>query len=135
VFEPGSGHVSFVVDNVAPRQVFSEYFRFPCQSFHSLLHTHQHPSLGAGTIGQIVIDEPNGFSLTQPQVILCIYYRSISAYNTLHRITNYFCFCFNKYHDEKICFSKKSYILSKTYFIYFSYTYRYTYINILNSLF
>jgi hypothetical protein len=34
-FEPGSGHVGFVVDKVALRQVFSEYFGFPCQSlFH-----------------------------------------------------------------------------------------------------
>jgi hypothetical protein len=34
-FEPGSGHVGFVVDKVALGQVFSEYFGFPCQSsFH-----------------------------------------------------------------------------------------------------
>jgi hypothetical protein len=31
-FEPGSGHVGFVVDKVALGQVFSEYFGFPCQS-------------------------------------------------------------------------------------------------------
>jgi hypothetical protein len=29
-FEPGSGHVVFVVDKVVPAQVFSEYFGFPC---------------------------------------------------------------------------------------------------------
>jgi hypothetical protein len=47
-FEPRSGHVGFVVG-----QVFSEYFRFPCQfSSHQMLHTHL-PS-GADTIGQLV---------------------------------------------------------------------------------
>jgi hypothetical protein len=38
--------VGFVVDKVASRQVFSEYFGFPCQnrSFHQLLHHHHiHP--------------------------------------------------------------------------------------------
>jgi hypothetical protein len=29
-FEPTSGHVGFVVDQVALAQVFSEYFHFPC---------------------------------------------------------------------------------------------------------
>jgi hypothetical protein len=34
-FEPGSGHVGFVVSKVALGQVFSEYFGFPSQSsFH-----------------------------------------------------------------------------------------------------
>jgi hypothetical protein len=28
-FEPGSGHLGFVVDKVALGQVFSEYFGFP----------------------------------------------------------------------------------------------------------
>jgi hypothetical protein len=43
-----------MVDKVALRQVFSEYFSFLCQfSFHRLLQTH-HLSSGAGTIGQIV---------------------------------------------------------------------------------
>jgi hypothetical protein len=52
-FEPGSGHVGFVVDKVALGQVFSEYFGFPCQSsFHQLLHNHPHLSPGACTIGQ-----------------------------------------------------------------------------------
>jgi hypothetical protein len=45
-FEPGSGHVGFVVHKVALRQVFSEYFGFPCQSsFHQLLHNHHHLGL------------------------------------------------------------------------------------------
>jgi hypothetical protein len=53
-FEPGSGHVGFVVDKVALGQVFPEYFGFPCQfSFHQLLHNHPHLSSGACTIGQI----------------------------------------------------------------------------------
>jgi hypothetical protein len=42
-----------VVDKVAPGQVFSEYFGFPCQSsFHQLLHNHPHLSSGVCTIGQ-----------------------------------------------------------------------------------
>jgi hypothetical protein len=52
-FDPGSGHVGFVVDKVALGHVFSVYFGFPCQSsFHRLLHNHYHLSSGAGTIGQ-----------------------------------------------------------------------------------
>jgi hypothetical protein len=52
-FEPGSGHVGFVVNKVAQGQVFSEYFAFPCQSsFYHLLHNHHHLSSGANTIGQ-----------------------------------------------------------------------------------
>jgi hypothetical protein len=46
--------VGFVVDKVALRQVFSEYFGFPCQfAFHQLLDNH-HLSSGADTIGQAV---------------------------------------------------------------------------------
>jgi hypothetical protein len=42
-FEPRLGHVGFVVDKVALRQVSSKYFGFPCQfSFHRLLHIHLH---------------------------------------------------------------------------------------------
>jgi hypothetical protein len=42
--------VGFVVDKVAPGQVFSEYFGFPCQSsFHRLLHNHHHLSSGASS--------------------------------------------------------------------------------------
>jgi hypothetical protein len=38
-----SGHVGFVVDKVAPGQVFSEYFGFPYQSsFYKILHPHNH---------------------------------------------------------------------------------------------
>jgi hypothetical protein len=38
-------HVGFVVDKAALGQVFSEYFGFPCQSFHQFLHHHNHPEL------------------------------------------------------------------------------------------
>jgi hypothetical protein len=63
-FEPGSGYMGFVVDKVAPGQVFSEYFGFPCQfAFHLFLHNH-HLSSGAGTIGQRVVAVPSGLSLT-----------------------------------------------------------------------
>jgi hypothetical protein len=54
-FEPGSGHVVFVVDKGALGQIFSEFFDFPCHSFHRLLHTHDHPFSGAGTTGEIVV--------------------------------------------------------------------------------
>jgi hypothetical protein len=37
--------VGFVVDKAALGQVFSEYFGFPCQSFHRFLHHHNHPGL------------------------------------------------------------------------------------------
>jgi hypothetical protein len=68
-FNSRSEHVGFVVDNVAPGQVFSEYFGFPCQfSFHPLLHIPHHLSSGAGTIGQTVADVPSGLSLTPPQL-------------------------------------------------------------------
>jgi hypothetical protein len=51
--EPWSGHVEFMVDKGALRQVFSEYLGFPCQAFHRLLQTHHHPtSSGAGTMDQ-----------------------------------------------------------------------------------
>jgi hypothetical protein len=64
-FEPGSGHVGFMVYKVARGQVFSEYFGFPClSSFHQLLHNHHHLSSGAGTIGQLVAAVPSGLSLT-----------------------------------------------------------------------
>jgi hypothetical protein len=42
-FDPGSGQVGFVVDNVALGKAgfFSKYFSFPCQSlFHQVLHDH-----------------------------------------------------------------------------------------------
>jgi hypothetical protein len=33
------------VDKAALGQIFSEYFGFPCQSFHQFLHHHNHPGL------------------------------------------------------------------------------------------
>jgi hypothetical protein len=37
--------VGFMVDKAALGQVCSEYFGFPCQLFHQLLHHHNHPGL------------------------------------------------------------------------------------------
>jgi hypothetical protein len=55
-FDPRSGYERSVVDKVA-LEVFSEYFGFPFQfSFHQLLHTHNHLSSSASTIGQIVVN-------------------------------------------------------------------------------
>jgi hypothetical protein len=64
-FESRSGHVEFVVEKAALRQIFSEYFGFPCQIFHRPLHTQHHPPSGAGTIGQILVDVPSGLSLNR----------------------------------------------------------------------
>jgi hypothetical protein len=44
VFSSGQ-HVEFVVCKSALGQVFSEYFGFPCQSFHQFLHHHNYPQL------------------------------------------------------------------------------------------
>jgi hypothetical protein len=50
------------MEKVALRQVFSQYFGFPCQfSFHRLLHVH-HLTSGVGTIGELVADVPSGLS-------------------------------------------------------------------------
>jgi hypothetical protein len=43
-----------------------EYFGFPCQAFHRLLHTHHHLSSMVGIIGQMVTDTPSALSLTSP---------------------------------------------------------------------
>jgi hypothetical protein len=56
-----------MVKKAALGQVFSEYFGFPCQSFHQLLNTHYHPSSGAGTIGQKVATVLCGLSLIPSQ--------------------------------------------------------------------
>jgi hypothetical protein len=62
--EPEVGHVGFVVDKEELGQVISEYFGFPCQfSFRPLLHTHNHPSSGAGTIAPIMVAVPSGLTL------------------------------------------------------------------------
>jgi hypothetical protein len=68
-FDLRSGHVGFVVDKVAFRQVSFEYFGFPCQfTFRRRLHLH-HLSFGAGTIDQIVAEVPGELSLTPPHEI------------------------------------------------------------------
>jgi hypothetical protein len=55
--EPGSDNVGFVVDKAAPRQVYSEYFGFPCQAFHQLLHSHHYPSSsGDGKMTSVIVD-------------------------------------------------------------------------------
>jgi hypothetical protein len=60
--------VGFVVEKVTLVMVFSEYIGFTCQFlFHRLLHTHHHPSSGAGTIGQLAANVPSGLSLLTPQ--------------------------------------------------------------------
>jgi hypothetical protein len=52
-FESVSGHVGFVVDKAALRQVLSEYFGFLCHAFPRRPHIHHYPpSTGTGTIGQ-----------------------------------------------------------------------------------
>jgi hypothetical protein len=48
-------------------QAFSEYFGFPCHSFHRVLHTHHYPSSGAGTRGQIVANVLNGLVSPHPK--------------------------------------------------------------------
>jgi hypothetical protein len=55
-------------ESVALRQVFSECFNIPCQSFYLVLHTHL--SSGAGTVAQLVADVSSGLSLTSPQELL-----------------------------------------------------------------
>jgi hypothetical protein len=46
------------VANVELGQVFSKYFRFPCQSYQRLLSTHHHTSSGAGALAQTVAEVP-----------------------------------------------------------------------------
>jgi hypothetical protein len=66
-FEPGSGHVRYVVEKMPMGQVFCEYLVSPWQSSHQLLHTHHHPSSGAGTIVQIVADVRSGPTHAPPR--------------------------------------------------------------------
>jgi hypothetical protein len=55
------------MDKVALGQLYSEYFRFLCQSFHRLLHTHLHPTSEAGAIGQIVANVSSQLFHSTPQ--------------------------------------------------------------------
>jgi hypothetical protein len=66
-FELGTAHVGYVVHKVALVQVFSEYFCFPCHSFHRLFHIHHHPPSGASTVGQTLADVPSGLSVALPK--------------------------------------------------------------------
>jgi hypothetical protein len=65
--QPWSGRVAFVVNKVALKNVFSEYFGFLCLYLHQLNHIRHHQSAAAAVVGQIVTDVPNGFRLTPPQ--------------------------------------------------------------------
>jgi hypothetical protein len=38
-------NVEFVVDKAALGQIVAEYFGFPCQLFHQILHHYDHPGL------------------------------------------------------------------------------------------
>jgi hypothetical protein len=87
-FEPGSGHVGFVVDKVALGQVFSEYFGFPGKSsFHQLLHNHHHLSSGAGTIGQkwpqYLVDLVPPTNNNNKKIIIIIHTAQISTWRNL----------------------------------------------------
>jgi hypothetical protein len=65
-FEPGSGHVEFVVHKAELGQIFSEYLGFPCHSFHRLLHSS--PSIIRGWyIRQVVAELPSRLNLTPPE--------------------------------------------------------------------
>jgi hypothetical protein len=65
-FDPRSGHVVSVVDKVTLGQVPSDYFGFPANP-HSIECSKFNLSSGAGTIGQLMSDVPNGHSLTPPE--------------------------------------------------------------------
>jgi hypothetical protein len=64
--------VGFVVDKEALEPVLSEYFGFPCQTFHRLRHR---PSSRAGTIGGRVADVPSELS----SLIIRVKSRTIKA--------------------------------------------------------
>jgi hypothetical protein len=75
-----------VVDKAALGQVSSEYFGFPCQPFHRLLHTLHHPSSGDGTIDETVVAVPNGHSprfISFYCSIVCFYAAGFEAFTAL----------------------------------------------------
>jgi hypothetical protein len=84
--EPGSDHVEFMYKETRG-QIFSEYFGFPCQSFHRQLHTHQIPSV-TGAIGQIVTNAPNGLSLASLQATKTTFIsaRQFSSIFIIHKL-------------------------------------------------
>jgi hypothetical protein len=58
--------VGFVVDKMAPGQVFSEYFGFPCQSHFIPTTSPSSQSPGTGTIGQYMAAVPRGHPIWTP---------------------------------------------------------------------
>jgi hypothetical protein len=79
-----SGHVGFVVDEVALGQDFSEYFGFPCQfSFHLLLYTYL--SSGAGNSSPVLAAVPSGLSLTPLIIIISYCYETAVSQMNGHR--------------------------------------------------
>jgi hypothetical protein len=80
--------VGFLADKVALEEVFSEYFGFLCQFlFHRLLHIHHHLSSGAGVVGQLVAEVPNGHSLIPHQETKKKKITNLTYCNTMKRIT------------------------------------------------
>jgi hypothetical protein len=89
-FEPRSGHVKFVVDEVALGQDLSEYFTFPCEfSFQSLLYTHYLIS-GAGIMGQLFADVSSRLSLTPTQETKKNRYMSTNIITTINVIAIFY---------------------------------------------
>jgi hypothetical protein len=69
-FEPGSGHVGFVVDKVALGQVFSEYFGFPMPIFIPPISPQSPLSIIWGWYNRpVVAAVPSGLSLTPLTII------------------------------------------------------------------
>jgi hypothetical protein len=87
-FEPRSCHEGFVIDKVALKQVFCEYFGFRYQfSFHWLLHIHHHHlSPGAGRIGQLLADVRNRLSLTATPAFILLFCVATSSVIAVDRI-------------------------------------------------
>jgi hypothetical protein len=62
--------VGFVVDKMAPEQVFSEYFGFPCQPHFIPPTSPSSQAPGTGTIGQYMAAVPRGHTIwTLPPTI------------------------------------------------------------------
>jgi hypothetical protein len=58
--------VGFVVDKMAPGQVFSDYFGFPCQPHFIPPTSPSSQSPGTGTIGQYMASVPRGHPIWTP---------------------------------------------------------------------
>jgi hypothetical protein len=55
------------MDKLVLREVFSEFFSSPCQSFHQLLQTDHYQSYEACKVSQTVAHIPSGLSRTTPK--------------------------------------------------------------------